>query len=112
MTVTDDKIFVGNAGFNIILTVCDQAGSAADISGATTKKILLRKPDCSIVEKTAVFVNTGTDGKVKYLVERDVLDQSGDWGFKAEVDKSGVVGSGGYHYESSWITETVHDRWT
>ena len=54
-------------GVGIILefTVLNAGGSAKDISAATIKKLIFKKPNGVVVEKTAEFSNTGSDGKLR-----------------------------------------------
>jgi hypothetical protein len=79
------QIQKGTIGAEIILTVRDQANAILDISTATTKEIIFRKPDGTTVTKTAVFVSNGTDGKVKYTTVSNDLDQVSVWKMQARI---------------------------
>lgn len=52
-------------GANIEYTVLDANGDPKDISTATIKKLIFKKPNGVTLEKTADFTNTGSDGKLK-----------------------------------------------
>ena len=61
-----NEIHVGDIGTVFTLTIKD-GSSVIDLSGATTKQIILRKPDrVTSSTKTASFVTDGSDGKIKY----------------------------------------------
>ncbi len=49
----------------ITLTITE-SGATKDISAATTKQMVFYTPSASIKTLTAVFENTGTDGKLTY----------------------------------------------
>lgn len=78
------EIHVGDVGTIFEVTVTD-SGVAVDISAATTKQIIFAKPDGTIVVKDAVFVGTGTDGKLKYTTIANDLDLKGDWRLQVKV---------------------------
>lgn len=69
-------------------TVRDQDDAVVDVSsasGAGTKLVLMRKPDGTILSKTATFTTTGTDGKVQYQVLTSDFDAQGEWEVQAKV---------------------------
>jgi hypothetical protein len=51
-------------GVPIEYNVLDFNGNAKDISSATTKKLLFKKPNGIRLEKPAQFSNAGNDGKL------------------------------------------------
>lgn len=51
-------------GAQIEYTVLDANGDPKDISTATIKKLVFKKPNGVVVEKTAAFTNSGSDGKL------------------------------------------------
>jgi hypothetical protein len=69
---------VGDVGTIFEGTFYD-GGVIVDISAATTKEILFRKPDGTVVTKTGTFSTDGTDGKLRYTTIAGDLDQAGDW---------------------------------
>ncbi len=68
----------GNIGDEILITV-KRNGSAVNISTATVKKFKLRKPDGTVVERTAAFKTDGVDGKLTYTTIAGDIDQTGQW---------------------------------
>ena len=58
-----DNIQVGAIGLVITLTITED-DVAVNISSATTKTIKIRKPDGTVLAKTAAFTTNGSDGKV------------------------------------------------
>ena len=81
---TTEEIHVGDIGTQFTLTISD-AGKAVDLSSATTKQIIFRKPDAVKLTKTAEFVTDGTNGQVKYLSISGDLDLAGFWRVQAHV---------------------------
>jgi len=61
------------------LTLKNAAGTVVDISAATTKNFLFRKPDASVLTKTATFVTDGTDGQLTYTTLSTDIDAIGIW---------------------------------
>lgn len=76
------EVRIGDIGFIFNFTVKDQDGDPVDVSTATTKKIILRKPDGSAMIDDVAFTSTGSDGKVRWWVSSGELDQVGDWQFQ------------------------------
>ena len=78
------EIHVGDIGtaFEVTLKDCD---GVVDISTATSKELIFRKPDKTVVVKIAVFKTDGTDGIIQYLTILDDLDLKGAWSIQAKV---------------------------
>lgn len=72
-------------GFKITLTIKDPAGVVVDVSGATTRQILLTDPSGNEDAKVASFTTNGTDGKIETTVAASVLDQAGRWSIRGRV---------------------------
>ena len=68
--------------FEISLKECDEI---LDVSSASAKQIIFKKPSGTILTKTAVFKTDGTDGIVKYVSIADDLDESGRWKMQAKI---------------------------
>jgi hypothetical protein len=83
------------------LTITDQDAAVVDISSAGTRQIVFKRPDGSVFTKTATLVNTGTDGKMKYVTLAGDLDQPGRW------EAQGVVAIGSGSWSSGTIQFTV-----
>jgi hypothetical protein len=62
---------------------------AVDVAAVTTKQLVLRKPNGSVLTKTATFTTDGTDGKIQYATIAGDLDVSGVWESQARVIFSG-----------------------
>jgi hypothetical protein len=80
------EIHVGDIGTAFIVTVKDEDEAIVDVSTATTKQIIFKKSDGSVVTKTASFVTDGTDGQIKYVSVADDLDVAGLWYLQAFID--------------------------
>jgi hypothetical protein len=78
-------------GAIIELTVMEDE-AAVDISAATTKQFVFRKPDGSLVTKTASFSGSGADGKLRYSTDTAFLDQPGTWRVQASLVFTGFTG--------------------
>lgn len=90
------EIHLNDVGTILEITLYDN-GSVVDISSATTKQFLFRKPDEVVLTKTAVFTTNGTDGKLRYTTQSGDIDTEGYWEFQAYI----VTPSG------SWSSEVV-----
>lgn len=62
---------------------------AVDVSGATTKDIIFKKPNGSTLTKASVFVSDGTNGKIKYTSIAGDLDVIGVWKIQSHLVLSG-----------------------
>ncbi len=84
MTCSTEEIHLGDIGtiFEITLKDCDEV---VDLSGATSKLIIFKKPDKIVVTQTASFSTDGTDGIIQYATVLDDLDQTGFWYIQANV---------------------------
>lgn len=85
------NIQVGAINLSIELELRD-GYTALDISGATTKQIIIDKPDGTNLIRDANFVNTGTDGKLYYLTVVGDLDQSGTYKIQSYIVIPGFTG--------------------
>ena len=78
---------VGDIGTVIAVTVTDaDSGVAIDVSGATAKVLLFRKPSRATVQKAAAFATDGSDGALTYTFVAGDLDESGSWLAQAFVE--------------------------
>lgn len=85
------KVFhKGDVGAVIELVITDADTSAAvDISTATEKQIRLQSPNKASITKDAAFTTDGTDGKVRYVSEDNVLVSAGLWRVQAYIELPG-----------------------
>lgn len=81
------EIHVGDIGTIFERTVKDQSDVVVDCSAATVKKLIFKKPDGTVVEKTAAFTTNGADGKLRYTTTALTdLDQAGPWQLEVYVE--------------------------
>ena len=73
----------------------EDGGTAVDISSASTLEMVFKKPSGTKVTQTASLINSGTDGKMKYLTVSDDLNEIGTWELQGHV----VIGGG------NWLTD-------
>jgi len=85
---------VGDIGVTFKVTIED-CGTVVDVSAASTKQILLYKPDGTVLTKTASFYTDGTDGIIKYSTISGDLNIAGFWRIEAYV----VIGGSEYYSE-------------
>lgn len=69
----------------ILETTIKNNNVPVDISIATTKEILLKKPSGALLTKTGVLVTDGTDGKMKHTTVSGDLDESGVWEIQGHI---------------------------
>ena len=69
----------------IFETTLNDGTNTIDISGATSKEIIFKKPNGTSVAQAAVFKTDGTDGILQYTTIADDLDQDGEWSIQAKV---------------------------
>lgn len=87
------EIHVGDVGTAFLATVKDQDSAVVDISTATTKQLIFKKPGGTVVARAATFVTTGADGQMQYVSVADDLDQPGNW----QVEGYVVLPAGSWH---------------
>ena len=56
-----------------------------DLSEASVKTLLLKKPSGAVIQRSLSFLNNGSDGKLIYYTVSGDLDQDGDWQLQAQV---------------------------
>jgi len=101
---TIEEIHLGDIGTEFRCTIKD-SGTAVDISSASSvKQIKFKKPDCTVVTKSATFYTDGTDGIISYVTVDGDLDIAGLWQAQAYVELT----SGKYH--SDIISFRVYDN--
>ena len=76
--LSDADIQVGNSVEFQPRFVESLTGAAIDISTATTKQVLIRKPDGVLLTKDASFLTDGTNGYLSWTAS-DELDLSGQY---------------------------------
>ena len=74
-------------------TVRDEAGTLQDLSTATTKEFVLRKPNGTELTKSATLISGGFYGQMYYIITSGDLDSIGRW----EVDVHLIYPSGDWN---------------
>ena len=81
-------------GAPLTFTVLEPASTQAmDISLASVKNLIFKKPNGVRITKTNVpFATDGTDGKLKYITIDGDLAPAGKWAVQAYIVKPGIDG--------------------
>ena len=95
-----NEIHVGDVGTKLTVVITD-AGTPVDISTASTKNILLLKPDGkTLLTKAGTFTTDGTNGSMYYIVVTGDLDTPGEWQIQALV----IIGATTFHSDVQTFT--------
>lgn len=76
---------LNDEGTRLEITVKD-CEEVLDLSDATVKQILLKKPGGTLLTKSVSFVTDGTDGRVYYTTLAGDLDEKGLWKVQVHVE--------------------------
>ena len=87
-----NEIHVNDVGTLFTITIKD-GDSVVDISSATTRKIVIKKPSGTKLTYTTTFVSDGTDGKMKYNAVSGDLDETGTYKLQSYV----IIGDGTFY---------------
>lgn len=79
-----NEIHLDDIGTKFLLTVKD-GSSAVDVSSASTKQIIIKKPTGTTLTKAAAFNSDGTDGKLSYTIISGDLDEVGTYQLQGKV---------------------------
>lgn len=77
-----NEIHKNDVGTIFTITIYD-GDSIVDISTATDKQIMFRKPDGNTSTVSGSFLTNGTDGKLTYTFGSGELDVDGKWRMQA-----------------------------
>lgn len=88
---------VNDEGTIIRTVLRNQDDDPMDLTGASTLTFRFKKPDDTVVEKTATVSGSATDGTLVYLTEAGFLDQAGTWEFQVYIE----LASGSWHSDVS-----------
>lgn len=84
------SIGIHNANNNVNITlVVSERNVAVDISSATTKQMLFKKPSGTVDTQTTTFTSDGTDGKMYYNLLTADIDETGEWEVQGKVILTG-----------------------
>lgn len=81
-------VHVGDVGTAFVVEIREDC-VAIDVSGATDKKIYLRKPSGAVLTRPADFDGDGADGKIKYVAVEGEIDEAGEWKLEGWVELPG-----------------------
>ena len=73
-----NEIHVNDIGTIFTITVKD-GSSAVNISSASAKQVVIKKPSGTKLTKDTAFVTDGTDGQMKYTIVSGDLDEAGTY---------------------------------
>ena len=79
-----NEIHLSDIGTKFLVTITD-GSSAVDVSTASAKQIIIKKPSGSKLTASASFSRDGTDGKMYYNVVADDLDEAGSYKLQGKV---------------------------
>lgn len=91
-------------GVDLIGTIAE-SGVTIDVSTTTTRQIFLKKPSGSIINRSAILLTDGTDGKIVYRTIAGDIDVAGTWSIQGYV-----VFPGGFDGRSEVVTFQVLDN--
>ena len=84
-----EQAHVNDIGTVFRVTVYDTTSTGgttvANISSASTKKFIFKKPNGSTFERAAVFTSDGSDGQIQYATVDCDLSGPGTWHLQAYV---------------------------
>ncbi len=87
-----EQAHVNDIGTVFRVTVYDTTSTGgttvANISSASTKKFIFKKPNGSTFERAAVFTSDGSDGQIQYATVDGDLSGPGTWHLQAYVATS------------------------
>ena len=75
----------GDEGLRIIITVIDSDGNPVDISSATSKSIIVKKPALTTLTSVASFLTNGMDGKIYIELPDTALTDYGFYFVQAQL---------------------------
>ena len=94
-------LHLSDYGFAITIIMVEE-GVALDISTASTKQFVFKRPDGITTTVTAVFTTTGTDGSLYYTVPTGFLNIVGQW----KVQAIATFAAAKYHSDITTFTVT------
>lgn len=80
------EIHVGDVGTVFEVSVVDEDCLPVDLSSSTVLSLRLKAGKAVTIERDAIVVNDGTDGKIKYTTVAGDLSAAGIWKIQAYVE--------------------------
>lgn len=89
-------------GTQIRIQISDCNDIAIDISTSNLKQIIFKKPNGTLLTKTADFLTDGTDGIIYCIISSGDLDIVGTWKVQA------IISFGAYTFHSDFESFRVY----
>lgn len=99
---TSGTLQVGGVGVIIQLGIKQNFGSL-DISSATNKQLIMKKPDGSSQAYDASFFTDGKDGLIYYRTREGDLNQAGTYIVQAKIETPSFTG---YSSQTSFVVSS------
>lgn len=80
---------VGDTGTSLRILFEDENEAVLDISAASTKEMLLKKPDGTLITLTGIFVTDGTDGLIEFITLSGTFNIPGRWKIQGHIISGG-----------------------
>ena len=87
-----NEIHQNDIGTKFLVTIND-GDSAVDVSGSSSKQIIIKKPSGTTLTNAAAFNTDGTDGKIYYNALSGDLDETGTHSIQGKV----VIAAGTFY---------------
>lgn len=82
--ISTDKNHIQVGATNLLIKLTVKSGSSVlDVSTATTKTIILERPDSTLISGSGSFYTDGTDGIIYYRTTGSDLTQDGEYNMQA-----------------------------
>ena len=89
--MANPEVQVDTFGWDLDLRMVDDQGSSIDISAATTREFMAKRPSVDIpFTMAASFITDGTDGKLRHVVVVNEINVIGTWQIQSHVIMPGV----------------------
>lgn len=86
------EIHAGDIGTAFRATIRDESGNIKDLSSASLLQLIFRKPDSTLLTKTATLYTNGVDGIIQWsTTSASDLDLVGPWKIQGKVVISGAT---------------------
>lgn len=80
------EIHVNDIGTEFEATVKDETNTIVNLALASLMQMKFKKPNGTVVTKTATWSSTGVDGRMKYVTVANDLDTAGAWQVQGYVE--------------------------
>lgn len=87
MTTDCTQLRVGDINVQLLVTIMED-GAAVNLTTATSKQLLIRKPSGTLLTINPSFFTDGSDGKIYYNTASGDIDEEGMWKIQGTVSIS------------------------